>query len=362
MSETKNKQCPICGEYIPVESEICEFCGEKLISENIKEENTEEHDNSDEPNDIKDISDTNENEQKPKSKTKLIIYFSIVLVLGFLAVLFTLIKVNKGIDLSFNTQKEISKPKITKTVSKIKSSDKNIDIARELYKNKKTDEAAEIFQAEVDNNNNPIANYYMGEIYNNQGFRKIAISYYKSADAGKKDFYEPKKRLAQVYWEKDETDMALKYAESALKLKNNDVELLKTLALIYKEQDKDNKLLEIYPKIIKLEPKNYDANYYMANYYYKKGEYKTAAIYLSNILSDHYDTDIAYGLVVCYVKVEYYTKAIEILNKIIDNDSYEYYSATNLKRRVMDLRDGYNQAHGRYYSYDLEERVEDNLF
>ena len=79
-------------------------------------------------------------------------------------------------------------------------------------------------------------------------------------------------------------------------------------------------------------------------------------------MSDHYDTNIAYGLVVCYMKVEYYTKAIEVLNKIIANDSYEYYSATNLKNRLIELRDGYNREHGRQPVSDLEERVENALF
>ena len=32
MTEIKNKQCPFCGEYIPLDSEICKYCKESLVN------------------------------------------------------------------------------------------------------------------------------------------------------------------------------------------------------------------------------------------------------------------------------------------------------------------------------------------
>ena len=32
MTELKNKQCPFCGEYIPLDSEICKYCKESLVN------------------------------------------------------------------------------------------------------------------------------------------------------------------------------------------------------------------------------------------------------------------------------------------------------------------------------------------
>jgi len=369
MSELKNKQCPICGEYIPIEAQECEYCGEKFVQEDTipqeelpkdetSPEDSADSDNENDETDIETYSGSN------PLKVKWIVAFIVALIVFVGLILFGLAKIHDGIDLSFGSlsSKSIHKPSIPKSISVSHKSNKNIDKARELYKNKNTDAAAELFQAEVDSNNNPVANYYMGEIYNDQGYRKIAISYYKAADAAKKDFYEPKKRLAQIYWDIDENDLAMNYAQSAYKIKQKDIELLNLLASMYKYTEDENKLIDIYRKILKIQPKNYDANYYLANYYYKKNDYKTAAVHLANILSDNYNTDIAYGLVMCYVKVEYYTNAIEILNKIIANDPYEYYSATNLKNRVKELREGYKREHNRSNVTDLEERVEDALF
>lgn len=39
MTELKNKQCPFCGEYIPLDSEICKYCKESLVN-NIETRST----------------------------------------------------------------------------------------------------------------------------------------------------------------------------------------------------------------------------------------------------------------------------------------------------------------------------------
>ena len=351
MTDIKNKQCPFCGEYIPVDSLKCEFCNEDLPHEEVAEEkaNIEEQEEfieeTDNPAEYVEslVQKRFDNEEKTNNKFKLIMTLLIAAVVGVAVTMGVLYKIHSGIDVSFNTDNS-QKPSIVK---KAIGSSANIDKAKKLYNDKELEKAAALFQEEIDKNDNPVANYYMGEIYNDQSFTKIAIEYYKQADRNKKDFFEPKKRLAQVYYGRGEYDQAESYGEKALKINPNDLELLKTMTEVYEEQDETDKLLSAYKTIIKLEPKAKDANEYLAMYYYKRDDYKTAAVYINNILNIEYDTDIAYALVNCYVKVEYYTKAISVLDKIIAKDSYESYRASNIKSYVEDLRDGYNVSHGR---------------
>lgn len=64
---------------------------------------------------------------------------------------------------------------------------------------------------------------------------------------------------------------------------------------IYSRQDNTEKLIATHKKIVSIDKKDYSSNYFPAKY----------------------NTDIAYGLAVCYSRIEYYTKAIEVLDLII---------------------------------------------
>ena len=368
MTDIKNKQCSFCGEYIPVEAEVCQYCGEKLISGEQIEPEPEQNQNISDENEAE-IETETENvaedvlDKKTNKNYKPVIYIVSAVIIGLLGTLAVLYIVHSGIDTSFNVNKS-EKVKIPKILKNSQLSNSGLEKAKALYKDKKTDEAAALFQAEIDKNDNPVANYYMGEIYNDQRFKKIALGYYKKANSNKKDFFEPKKRLAEIYLDRAEYDDALAYGESALKLKPKDIEMLKIMADIYSSTDKSDKLLSIYKTIVKLDPKDTDANHYLGSYYYRQENYKEASVYINNLLKTEFDTDIAYALVNCYFKMEYYTKAIEVLDRIMDEDSYEYYRATYLKNGAMYLRDDYNAAHGKktISTEELEGKAENALF
>jgi tetratricopeptide (TPR) repeat protein/RNA polymerase subunit RPABC4/transcription elongation factor Spt4 len=351
-----NKQCQFCGEYIPKDSKICEYCGERLNEEEEKEITETEETSSvisnstedanfentieEETEETEEIEETETSDGKNKKKTILVIAISAIA--GIVIVLGICFFMHKKIDVGIAPNKS-EKTAIPHIINK--GNTKNLDKAKQLYKDGKIDEAAQIFQDEIDAANDPVAYYYLGEIYNDGGYTKIAISNYKKALEYKKNFYEAQKRLAQMYLSKYENDTALNYATNALKQKPNDVELLKTLADIYYNLDDEEKLRQTHQKIASLDKKDYSSNYYMAYYYYNKDEYKEAIPYLSNLVANNYNSEIAYNLAISYAKIEYYTKAIETLDIIIKKDPYEYYSATYAKSRLSDMKDYYNSTH-----------------
>lgn len=325
MTEIKNIQCNCCGEYIPVGSSYCPYCGEPIKSED-EEITQDEEVKTERPSYLKNI---------------FIGLIVLLLVCGFVFIAFFLFeKLNPEITLfkpNEPTRSSALIPKVSKS--------KGIKEAKILFEQEKFDESAEILQQEIENNNAD-AYYYMAEIYNKRNYVKLAIKTYKQAEVARDNFFEPKKRLAQLYWRMNEFDQALNYAESANKINSSDLELLELLFQIYNYQNNTDKALAICKNIVNLDSKNYNANYYLANYYYGKNNFRDTIPYLENLLKDRYDTQLSYTLVLCYAHIEYYTKAIEVLDKIIANDSYEYYYATYLKANVKSLREQYRIEHG----------------
>jgi tetratricopeptide (TPR) repeat protein len=345
----KNKQCPICGEYILKDSKFCKYCGEKLQEGNDTEEIIQENQNTLEKNNAqkeKVIEQFDKNEFMPHSnlskKQKVVLGVVVSIIIGIAIALGGYFYMHKNFndEIPFNISEPIPKPHILN-----KGNTENIDSAKILYKEGNIDEAAQLFQNEIYNANDPVAYYYLGEIYKDGGYTKIAIENYKKALEYKNNFYEPQKRLAQMYLAKSENDTALTYANSALKQNPDDVELLKTLASIYYNLNDSENLRQTHQKIANLDKKDYYSNYYMAYYYYDKNEYREAIPYLCNLVDNNYNTDIAYSLVISYTNIEYYTKAIETLDIIIKNDPYEYYSATYAKSRLSDMKAYYNATH-----------------
>ena len=96
MTEIQNKQCPFCGEYIPINSIKCEFCNEELTqNEEISniEENTEQETNYnelDEDNEtLSQIEGYKKKKKNNKFKTILILLLSIFIgTIGTLLILY----------------------------------------------------------------------------------------------------------------------------------------------------------------------------------------------------------------------------------------------------------------------------------
>ncbi len=342
MTEPKNKQCPLCGEYIPIDDKKCKYCGNdfELDEKSSINQNMPEH----ESNSLEDASVIPDKKMAQKNKKILLKYIWIILItfiVGVIIIFAVLFFINKNTDVTIAPKdKKAAIPSILEN-----KLSENISKAKRLYKDGNIYEAAQLFQDEIDSNNNPTAYYYMGEIYLENSFSKIAISNYKNALKYKKNFYEPLKRLAEIYASQGEDEVALEYATKAMKQNSKDTELLTTIAQIYNNLGEEDKVLSIYKKVVQLNSKAYDANSYLAYYYYDKSEYKEAIQYLKNLLNISYDTQTAYNLAISYANIEYYSKAIEVLDLIIKNDPYEYYNAESAKTRLTDMKEYYKATH-----------------
>ena len=348
MQEITNKQCQICGEYVPVDAKTCPYCGENLdINQAIEQQNYQSaSDNELIENNTQNNSDLEKCNKKfciinrTLLKYSLITISVIILLIVIIFFIFYVVNLNTDVTIETHDNNKITESKILDT-----NLSENIKQAKILYKEGKLDEAAQLFQDEIDSNNDPVAYYYLGEIYKNNNFTKIAISNYKRALEYKKNFYEPLKRLAEIYTQKGENEVALDYANRALKQKSNDIEMLKTTAKIYRNLGNEEKLIQILQKIIEINPKEYDSNSYLAYYFYNQNKYKETIPYFQNMLNVVYDTNTAYGLAVCYAQIEYYSKAIEVLDLIIKNDPAEYYNAMQAKLKLSDMKNYYNSTH-----------------
>lgn len=256
-------------------------------------------------------------------------------------IVFLLNKFSPKIKITKHAPIEKSKNPLFKTDYQNES----IDKAKELFKKEECDKAAQIFDREIVNKENPVAYYYMAEIYNKRGYTKLAIKTYKKADDKKANFFEPKKRLASANIEIGEYDEALNYALSAQKINSKDIELLETLLVIYRYFDRYDDIINTHKKIVEVDKKNCNSNYYLADYYMEEDNNRSAIPYLKNLLDIGYNTNIAYALASSYSSIEHYIKAIEILDLIIKNYPWEVLSATYYKENLKLIRERYNSIH-----------------
>lgn len=317
------KVCPYCAEEIPANSIVCPNCGEKISQDLI---------------DMKTI----------KIVFGVIVGIIILCVAGY----FTYTYVDFA-DL----------------VKKFQKPDRFLKKGITLYNEAKYEEALDFFEKQIEEDNNPMAYFYEGKVYEKQNNSSLAIKQYKKALKYKSDFDELKIPLVKLCLKNEDMDCVNEYIEGAYKQDKKDTQLIFYYASsIIKETDKSIPLLK---EVADKEPDNYLANKYVGNYYYNKGEYKTALPYLKNSYNSKdkfkHDTGVEYayedledeGLLIAstYMTNDEYTNAIKFLDEIIGKTGNS--KAKALKEEAVYARDNYNYQKEREKTQAAARREQD---
>jgi len=289
--KVKKIQCQYCAEYISADAEICEYCGENII---LKEEPF----------------------KRPYSKVKrhkkpIIITVAVLVLILILLGFFIILK------------------RYNETIEQTANETTNMNEARMYFKEKNYDKAADLFQNEINNNADPIAYFYMGRIYQEQGYVDMAVDNFKKAIDIKGDFFEADFELEKIYFDKYDIAKTIDYGEKAVRLKPKHEESLKILAKAYSQKGDSENALDLYKKLYNINSKDYDANQLIGNDYFNKKLYKEALPYFKKAFELNNNSEDGINLAKCYIEIEYYTNAIKILNEILTDDPYNY-SASEL--------------------------------
>ena len=102
MTELKNKQCPFCGEYIPLDSEICKYCKESLVN-NIETRSTYQEKGTNE------VVQPDSEEKRTHTKTRLsyVLFLILATIVGGVLVLGMFFVVHRNIDVGFATNEQV---------------------------------------------------------------------------------------------------------------------------------------------------------------------------------------------------------------------------------------------------------------
>ena len=299
--KNQKKICPYCAEDIPVESIHCPFCGEKLPVDRTK---------------IKD------------KKSLLIISLSVITI-GLISFIF------------FNTD-----------FSNFLNPNNLLQKGITLYKKGDYDESIKILEKQIEEDgDNYKAYYYLGKNYEEKNDRTEAIKYYKKVLQINPDFDEAKIPLVKLCIEDDDSGCVGEFIESAYHQDKKDPQLMFYYATHI--IDKTERSIPLLKKVLEKEPNNYLANKYLGYYYSEKNDYKTAIPYLKKCLESkdnyllHPELDSAYEntpkveymLARAYIEEDYYTNAIDLLNKVLskNNDS----TAQELKEEAQERKENY---------------------
>lgn len=331
MTEEKVKkiQCPYCAEYILENTEICEYCGEKIVQDKPQ------------------FKQSRIKKQKIKFPIKYVLISIAILLIAMIVTFFFLKRNHPDTKTSFNNE----------SIEQSVNETTDMNEARLYFKEKNYDKAAELFQKEIDNNDNPIAYFYMGRIYQEQNYIDMAVENFKKALDIKGDFFEADYELEKIFFDKFDVTNTIEYGEKATKLKPEHEESLKILAQAYSRQGDSEKALTLYKKLYKINSKDYDTNKSIGDDYFNKQQYKEALSYLAKAFELNNNSEDGLNLSKCYIEMEYYTNAIKTLNKILKNDPYNY-SASELLSEANQKKSEY--VSNKTLKYKLSDTVQNN--
>lgn len=359
MSEI-NKQCSICGEYIPADSVVCEYCQERLddeVFEPLKEDVEEDAEEK-----IETEEETTPISVNNKRKVAILIVSVACILIFSTLVFFVLYRYGKSTDTSIYTEDSKNTQQEEVTTTPVST---DLEDAKMYFNEKKYEKAAILLKKEIETNQNPVAYFYMGRIYQEQSYTDLAIDNFKKALIQDSNFFEPNFELTKIYFDKGDYTLTANYGESALKIKSNNKELLGMLLKIYADKEDLNKATKISKLLIKIDSNNPEANYIIGLSAYQKGDINGAIIHMKKAVDSNFNEEWALVLARLYIKKEQFTNAIIMTNSVLMVSPYNY-EASEIQGQAILQKDSYlrNQEVRKYQQQQDSERQnsEDVLF
>jgi tetratricopeptide (TPR) repeat protein len=146
--------------------------------------------------------------------------------------------------------------------------------------------------------------YHLAEIYASRNHYEQAIFHYLQVvkiDPNYPEIFKVYLNLGNIYHSQGKPEQAIIQWEKSVEVKPGLLEVRKKLADVYKEKELYPQAIECYKKVLEIEPKNWDAYFNLGNIYTKKGlykeaseHYKKAVEYNPNFAQAHYNLGLLY--------------------------------------------------------------------
>lgn len=134
----------------------------------------------------------------------------------------------------------------------------------------------------------------------------------------KKGFYEAGLRLGWLYYLKGDHVSSAKYYKAAITSEPKSVEARLGLAYPLSQMGNWNEIVVIYGEILKVDPKNYTANYRLALIWFNRKKFTQALPYVKTLRALHpfdYDCNLLLGKI--YISTGKIVEARNILNSCL---------------------------------------------
>ena len=144
--------------------------------------------------------------------------------------------------------------------------------------------------------------------------------------------YKIKKKIAEVYEEKNDLPNAIKYYSEAFEINNKKVDILEKIALLYHNIGQDTSAIKVYNNYIATKPEdNILKKVYknLGGFYKNIGNKNNAIVYFEKSKNIKFDQEVSLNLGDLYFEMGNYTKSkenlLDVLEKGKDNPQAHYY-------------------------------------
>ena len=208
----------------------------------------------------------------------------------------------------------------------------------EAYKNGDVDLAAEKFNEVL---NEPEANYYMALIYKKRNLIQPAIDKLKKAIELNPNYIEAKKEYMFINLDNGNGEEARKYFDELFaKNQLTKEEILKIFNAVADEYCQDDTCIQMAHKVITVDSRNETALAILLRDAINRGDEKAQIFVLEKILAKEYDYEIANQLLGLYVKNQYYTKGLKLLDTI-EVHGYNSYEIERARNALQQMKEEY---------------------